>query len=92
MIWATNLCFDKRITEDGQGDEKNGRENCTSSRENVVPNNNVIVNPYRKNANAGRVEHAATLRNPYKKTGPTNGTQVPVRKQITANTKVRSNK
>ena len=62
--------------EDGQGDEKNGRENCTSSRENVVPNNNVIVNPYRKNANAGHVEHAATLRNPYKKTGSTNGTQV----------------
>ena len=86
------MCFDKRITEDGQGDEKNGRENCTSSRENVVPNNNVIVNPYRKNANAGRVEHAATLRNPYKKTGSTNGTQVTLRKQMTANTKVRSNR
>ncbi len=70
----------------------NGIENCTSSRENVVPNNNIVVNPYQKNTNAGRVEHAATLRNPYKKTGPTNGMQVPVRKQITANTKVRSNK
>ncbi len=86
------MCFDKRIMEDGQGDEKNGRENCTSSRENVVPNNNVIVNPYRKNANAGHVEHAATLRNPYKKTGSTNGMQVTLRKQMTANTKVHSNR
>ena len=92
MIWATNLCFDERIPEDGQGDEKNGRENCTSSRENVVPNNNVIVNPYQKNANTGRVEHTATVKNPYKKTGPTNGTQVHVRKQIMANNKVRGNK
>ncbi len=78
--------------EAGQGDEMNGIENCTSSRENVVPNNNVVINPYRKNANAGRVERAATLRNPYKKTGTTNGTQVTLRKQMTANTTVRSNR
>ena len=63
-----------------------------SSKENVKTNNNVIINPYRKIANGGRVEHATTLRNPYKKTGSTNGMQVTLRKQMMANTAVRSNR
>ena len=92
LIWATNLCFDLRITEDGRGHERIVRENCTLSRENVLPNNNVVVNPYRINKNAGRVEHATTLRNPYKRNGATNGTQITLHKHIMANTKVRSNR
>ena len=36
----------------------------TLLKENAKPNNNVVINPYRKNANGSRGEHAASVRNP----------------------------
>ena len=51
----------------GNGDKDSEGDDGVSSKENVTPNNNVIINPYRKIANGGRVEQAATVRNSYKK-------------------------
>ena len=61
-----------------------------SSKENVTPDNNVIINPYRKIANGGRVEQAATVRNPYKKACSRNKEDI-TQNRMMSSTKVRQN-
>lgn len=53
-------------------DMESEKEERTRRTENVTPNNNVIVNPYRKTPEPGRVSSATAVRNPYKKTDFTN--------------------
>ncbi len=62
-----------------------------SSKENVTPNNNVIINPYQMIANGGRVEQAATVRNPYKKSCSRNKEDITLQNQMMSNTKVHKN-
>ena len=61
------------------------------SKENVKTNNNVIINPYRKIANEGRVEQAATVRNPYKKACSRNKEDIILQNLMMPNTKVHKN-
>ena len=61
------------------------------SKENLTPNNNVIINPYQKIANGGRVEQAATVRNPYKKACSRNKEDITLQNRMMPNTKVRKN-
>ena len=60
------------------------------SKKNVTPHNNVIINPYRKIANRGRAEQAATVKNPYKKAGSRNKEDI-TQNRMMSSTKVRQN-
>jgi len=63
----------------------------TSSKENAKPNNNVVINPYRKNANGSRGEHATSVRNPYKKACSRNKADVTLQHWAMSNKKVCKN-
>ena len=93
--------FDQSIARDGRGDngdKGHGRgdngdkgNDGGSSKENVKPNHYVIINPYRKNATGGHVEHAATVRNPYKMACSRNKEDFTQQQWMLSNTKVSSN-
>ena len=75
----------------GHGVKDSEGDDGVSSKEILKPNSNVIINPYRKIANEGRVEQAATVRNPYKKACSRNKADVTLQHWAMSNKKVRKN-
>jgi hypothetical protein len=88
---SLSYVFDQSIAWDGRGDNGDKGHDGGSSKENVKPNSNVIINPYRKNEKGGRVEHAATVRNPYKTACSRNKEDFTLQQWMLSNTKVSSN-
>ena len=56
----------RSMAQSGRGDRATDGGIGVSAKENVTPSNSVVVNPYRRLANAVRVEQASMVRNPYK--------------------------
>ncbi len=75
----------------GNGDKDSEGDDGVSSKENMKTNNNVIIDPYRKIANGGRIEQAATVKNPYKKACSRNKEDITLQNRMMPNTKVRKN-
>lgn len=80
--------FDQSIARGRRVDGGDKGDDDASSKENAKPNEIVVINPYRKNANGS---HAATVRNPYKKANATNVASYEKQQWVMANKKVRKN-
>jgi hypothetical protein len=80
--------FDQSIARGRRIDGGDKGDDDASSKENAKPNEIVVINPYRKNANGS---HAATVRNPYKKANATNVASYEKQQWVMANKKVRKN-
>ena len=74
----------------GRGDNGDKGRNGGSSKENVKPNHNVIINPYRKSAKGVSAEQPATVRNPYKTASSRNKEDFAQQQCMLSNTTVSS--
>ena len=88
---SLSYVFEQSIARDGRGDSGDKGHDGGSSKENVKSNSNVIINPYRKNAKGGHMEHAATVKNPYKTACSRNKEDFTQQQCMLSNTKVSSN-
>ena len=88
---SLSYVFEQSIAWDRCGDSGDKGHDGGLSKENVKSNSNVIINPYRNNAKGGRVEHAATVRNPYKTACSRNKEDFTQQQCMLSNTKVSSN-
>ena len=84
------LCVGRCMAQSGRGDRATDGGIGVSAKENVMPSNSVVVNPYRRLANGVCIEQAAMVRNPYKKMCSRKSDEISLPSRKSPNSKVRN--
>ena len=83
--------FNNSNARDGRGDNGDKGRNGGSSKENVKPNHNFIINPYRKSAKGVSAEQPVSVRYPYRTECSRNKEDFAQQQWMLSNTTVSSN-